>query len=106
RKLSKEKKFYGIDIDPLIIKEAKNEGIFDHSCEIEVRDFILNPPVKKFKAIVANPPYIRHHRLSQEIKNKFRSLCYQAMGSTLDGRAGLHIYFLMQALNLLDKDGR
>jgi len=28
------------------------------------------------------------------------------MGDTLDGRAGLHIYFLIQALNLLEKGGR
>jgi hypothetical protein len=106
KKLNKGKKFYGFDVDTNIIKEAKSEGIIDLACEIEIRDFILNPPLKKFKAIVANPPYIRHHRLSQEMKDRFRLISQQIIGDTLDGRAGLHIYFLIQALNLLDNDGR
>lgn len=106
KKLNRKTKFYGTDIDLAIIEEAKSEGVFDENCELEVRDFILNPPQKLFKAIVANPPYIRHHRLSPEIKNHFRSICLRTLGYTLDGRAGLHIYFLIQALNLLEKGGR
>ena len=106
KKLNRKAKFYGTDIDLAIIEEAKSEGVFDENCELEVRDFILNPPQKLFKAIVANPPYIRHHRLSPEIKNYFRSICLRTLGYTLDGRAGLHIYFLIQALNLLEKGGR
>lgn len=106
KKLDQKIKFCGTDIDPQIIEEAKSEGIFDENCDIEVRDFILNPPQKLFKAIVANPPYIRHHRLSSELKNRFRVLGLQLIGDKLDGRAGLHIYFLIQALSLLDKDGR
>jgi len=82
------------------------EGIFDDNSKVEVRDFILNPPQKLFKAIVANPPYIRHHRLSLEQKNQFRKISLVNLGSTLDRRAGLHIYFLIQALTLLDKGGR
>lgn len=106
KKLNRKAKFYGTDIDLAIIEEAKSEGVFDENCELEVRDFILNPPQKLFKAIVANPPYIRHHRLSPETKNHFRSICLRTLGDTLDGRAGLHIYFLIQALNLLEKGGR
>lgn len=106
KKLNRKAKFYGTDIDLSIIEEAKSEGVFDENCELEVRDFILNPPQKLFKAIVANPPYIRHHRLSPEIKNHFHSICLRTLGYTLDGRAGLHIYFLIQALNLLEKGGR
>lgn len=106
KKLDRRKKLFGTDIDPEIIKEAQAEGIFDENSDLEVRDFILNPPQKLFKAIVANPPYIRHHRLSLEFKNHFRLISLRALGDTLDGRAGLHIYFLVQALNLLDKGGR
>lgn len=106
KKVDRRKKFFGTDIDPEIIKEARAEGIFDDNSDLEARDFILNPPQKLFKAIVANPPYIRHHRLSPELKNHFRLISLRALGDTLDGRAGLHIYFLVQALNLLDKGGR
>src|SRR3989339_2084572 len=50
KKLDRKIKFFGTDIDPRIIEEAKSEGIFDENCDIEVRDFILNPPQKLFKA--------------------------------------------------------
>ncbi|MDP2629934.1 MAG: N-6 DNA methylase [Candidatus Uhrbacteria bacterium] len=106
KKVDPKKKFFGIDIDPEVIAEAKKEGIFSKNAELEVRDFILNPPQKLFKAIVANPPYIRHHRLSLEQKNYFRKISLVNLGDTLDGRAGLHIYFLIQALSLLEKGGR
>ncbi|MBI2309377.1 N-6 DNA methylase [Candidatus Collierbacteria bacterium] len=106
KKIAPNKKFWGTDIDPEIISVARQEGIFDDNAELEVRDFILNPPKKLFRAIVANPPYIRHHRLSQEQKNHFRKISLLNLGDTLDGRAGLHIYFLIQALSLLDRGGR
>ena len=106
KKLNRKAKFYGTDIDSAVIEKAKSEGIFDENSKVEVRDFILNPPQKLFKAIVANPPYIRHHRLSPEQKNQFRKISLINLGYTLDGRAGLHIYFLIQALTLLDKGGR
>jgi len=106
KKLDPKRKFFGTDIDPEIINEAKNEGILDENAEIEIRDFILTPPIKLFKSIVANPPYIRHHRISQEYKNHFRLLGLKNLGIALDGRAGLHIYFLIQALSMLDKGGR
>ncbi len=106
KKVTPRRMFFGIDIDPEVISQAKEKGIFDRNAQLEMRDFILNPPQKLFKAIVANPPYIRHHRLSQEQKDQFRKISLLNIGDTLDGRAGLHIYFLIQALSLLDKSGR
>lgn len=106
KKIAPRKKFFGTDIDPEIIATARREGIFRGSPELEVRDFIMNPPQGLFSAIVANPPYIRHHRLSAEYKERFKEISFQTVGSALDGRAGLHIYFLVQALRMLEKDGR
>lgn len=99
-------RFYGTDIDERIVAEAQRESLFDpnHST-IELRDFILSPPEKKFQAIVANPPYIRHHRLSLGLKSKLRQMSLRVIGDTIDGRAGIHIYFLLQALTLLEKGG-
>lgn len=106
KKVAPDKEFFGTDIDPKIINDAKKEGIFDQKAYLEIRDFIFKPPQRKFKAIVANPPYIRHHRLSREQKDVFRKISLLNIGDILDGRAGLHIYFLIQALSLLDKGGR
>ena len=99
----KDIRFYGLDID----KAFLSLNIYDNDrCKIEIRDFILNPPNKKFKSIVANPPYIRHHRISKDIKGLLKQLSFKTMGFKIDGRAGYHIYFLIQALNLLEKNGR
>jgi adenine-specific DNA-methyltransferase len=105
--LGKKIEFYGTDIDQEVIEEAKREKIFDKkSCRIENRDFIVNPPSRKFKSIIANPPYIRHHRLSPEIKIYLKQLSLQTLGIMIDGRAGLHVYFLIRALTLLDDNGK
>jgi hypothetical protein len=67
---------------------------------------VLRPPTRHFAAIVANPPYIRHHRLSQSVKEQLRALSLELLGESLDGRAGLHVYFLLRALQLLAPNGR
>jgi adenine-specific DNA-methyltransferase len=103
-KLNKpEVSFFGTDID----NEVLEDKIYNHkNCFVEERDFIKNPPQRKFKAIVANPPYIRHHRIDEETKILLKQLSIRITGNTIDGRAGYHIYFLIQALNLLEKNGK
>jgi hypothetical protein len=95
--------FLGADIDDDVL----NDEIYNRTnCIIEKRDFIKNPPQRKFNAIVANPPYIRHHRIDNETKNVLKQLSIKILGFSIDGRAGYHIYFLIQALNLLKKNGK
>jgi len=95
--------FFGTDIDPEVLAD---EIYNQEKCFVEKRDFIKNPPQRKFKAIVANPPYIRHHRIDEETKLILKQLSTSITGGTIDGRAGYHIYFFIQALNLVEKDGK
>ncbi|MBU3978698.1 SAM-dependent methyltransferase [Patescibacteria group bacterium] len=99
-------KFYGTDIDQGVIKEAFNHKIFDNKSVVEMRDFIKEPPMKTFPAIIANPPYIRHHRLSTDTKKLLKQISYKYTGCDIDGRAGIHIYFLIQSLGLLENGGK
>lgn len=95
--------FFGTDIDADVL----SDNIYkDPSCIVELRDFIKNPPKRKFRAIVANPPYIRHHRIDEETKQFLKYLCAKITGFIIDGRAGYHVYFLLQALNLLEANGK
>jgi adenine-specific DNA-methyltransferase len=95
--------FWGADIDAEVLADT----IYNRAkCYVENRDFIKNPPNRKFKAIVANPPYIRHHRIDEETKLLLRKIAISITGNSIDGRAGYHIYFLIQALNLLEQDGK
>lgn len=99
----KNTSFFGTDIDP----EVLSDEIYNkEKCFVEKRDFIKDPPKRKFKAIVANPPYIRHHRIDEKTKLLLKKLSTSITGDTIDGRAGYHIYFLIQALNLVEKDGK
>lgn len=97
----------GAELDPTTIQQARENGLTGEDLRgVEIRDFALRPPHGPFGAIVANPPYIRHHRLSPETKTELRKLSIRLIGKPLDGRAGLHIYFLLRALELLEVDGR
>lgn len=97
----------GYELDEARLAEAQASGLTsDDLRNVELRDFALNPPCEKFKAIIANPPYIRHHRLAAEAKYTLRSYGTNLLGAPIDGRAGIHIYFLLRALEMLEAGGR
>lgn len=105
QQLGHRPKLLGTEIDPQALNEARAGGLSESDLRlVELRDFVLNPPPGSFKAIVANPPYIRHHRLPATLKAKLRTFGARLIGRPLDGRAGIHIYFLLRALQLLQPE--
>lgn len=98
---------FGTEIDPEAIEQAtQNRLSASDLAHIRIADFLLHPPDGPYTAIVCNPPYIRHHRLSAHIKADLKEFASKLIGRPLDGRAGLHVYFLLRALQLLEPDGR
>jgi hypothetical protein len=98
---------FGRDTDPEVIPQARNSGLSNVDLvNVEIRDFILDPPRQKFPAIIANPPYIRHHRIPKNEKYRLSDFAHKATGRRIDGRAGLHVYFLVRALLSLEPEGR
>lgn len=111
KKVAQEQRFHvtlsGMDIDAAVLKRAVEQGLIeDEVANVTVGDFVFAPPERKLAAIVANPPYIRHHRIPATQKVQLKHLSMQITGNTIDGRAGLHIYFLIRALSLLEDQGR
>lgn len=98
-----EMSFYGFDTDE---NQLSSQVFRTEKCVVEHRDFLKNPPNRKFKSIISNPPYIRHHRIDEETKKWLKNLTARITGFSIDGRAGYHIYFLIQALNLLEENGK
>lgn len=97
----------GREIDALALEQARANGLSDEDLRgVELRDFVLQPPVQKLEAIIANPPYIRHHRLEAGVKAQLREFATRTTGLHIDGRAGYHVYFLIRALSLLAPEGR
>jgi adenine-specific DNA-methyltransferase len=63
-------------------------------------DFLLLPPPpsgKRFNFIVANPPYVRHHHLSQMQKAQYKPISQSIMGTNINGLMGLYCYFMIIA---------
>jgi adenine-specific DNA-methyltransferase len=113
----------GTEIDPVALAAARQNGLTsDDLAHVEMADFLgtitggrmllgntsvaagISEPA--LPAIVANPPYIRHHRVAKETKERLQAYGRMVTGSTLDGRAGYHIYFLLHALRRLEPGGR
>ena len=89
-------KLLGYEVDCDVLKQARKNGLSaEDSANVKIADFVLNPPQQKMSAIVANPPYIRHHRLDEGTKNSLKNMAARITGFSLDGRAGYHIYFLI-----------
>jgi hypothetical protein len=97
----------GTELDPNALQQALDAELSPSDLAgVRIADFLLDPPGRRFKGIVANPPYIRHHRLSPHLKSQLRRLGSEIIGRPLDGRAGIHVYFLLRALQLLAEGGR
>jgi predicted RNA methylase len=55
--------------------------------------------------ILANPPYVRHHHMAREDKERLQRLAYQLTGVEVNGLAGLYVYFLLLATAWMENEG-
>ncbi len=55
--------------------------------------------------IIANPPYVRHHHLEREDKERLQALAYRMTGVEVNGLAGLYVYFLLLATAWMEEGG-
>jgi adenine-specific DNA-methyltransferase len=55
--------------------------------------------------ILANPPYVRHHHLDRETKDRLQTLTWQMVGIKINGLAGLYVYFLILATAWMEDSG-
>jgi adenine-specific DNA-methyltransferase len=61
---------------------------------------------RSFDAIVANPPYSRHHALSRAYKEQIGKLADRLTGEHVHRSAGIYVHFLLRSLSLLKDGGR
>jgi hypothetical protein len=98
----------GIEIDPAFCIAARNlwgsagleivEGDFTRILANSTR-----PPAPNL--ILANPPYVRHHHLSREDKQRLHALVREMTGIEVNGLAGLYVYFLLLATAWMQDGG-
>jgi adenine-specific DNA-methyltransferase len=98
----------GIEIDPMFCNAAR-ELWADDGLEIMRGDFTrIIADCSDLRApnlILANPPYVRHHHLAREDKERLQALVRKLTGVEVNGLAGLYVYFLLLATAWMEDGG-
>lgn len=55
--------------------------------------------------ILANPPYVRHHHIRPDDKERLQRIAFQMTGVEVNGLAGLYVYFLLLATAWMENGG-
>jgi len=98
----------GFEIDTEVVHKAKQ--IWQHSpLRIKQGDFTLSlPPLEdsqKANLLICNPPYVRHHHLSQSEKVRLQDMTKLIAKVSLSGLTGLYGYFLCLSTAWMAKNG-
>lgn len=109
RAVGKGPRRFGLDVDPLAVEAATSSLGTD--AELAVGDFLNPSPaawplsVESFDAIIANPPYVRHHNLSPA--HKALAQRYSArLRLKVSSLSGSYVYFFLESLLRLNNRGR
>ena len=98
----------GVELDPAFC-EAARDLWSDTALEVVRGDFTQvvsnasRPPAPNL--ILANPPYVRHHHLNGDDKERLQRLVYEMTGIEVNGLAGLYVYFLLLATAWMEDGG-
>ena len=98
----------GVELDPTFCEVAR-ELWRDAALEIVQGDFsrvIANGvcPASP-NLILANPPYVRHHHIGRDDKERLQTLTRQLTGIEVNGLAGLYVYFLLLGTAWMEDGG-
>ncbi|MGB6545257.1 MAG: N-6 DNA methylase [Candidatus Acidiferrales bacterium] len=95
----------GIELDPLFAEAA--ESLWGKSGLHVVRgDFTKQkPPAQRFNLILTNPPYVRHHHLESDAKDRLKVQLARSLHMEISGLAGLYCYFLLLCHDWMEEQG-
>jgi adenine-specific DNA-methyltransferase len=90
----------GIDIDPLALLMARANACvrgYAHRLQLELGDYraVVLPPCQGTTLYIGNPPYVRHHDISERWKTWFAATAHR-FGFKASKLAGLHIHFFLR----------
>ncbi len=95
----------GIELDPLFANAAIDLWA-KHGLHILEGDFTRQPlPDRRFNLVVANPPYVRHHHLPGNEKERLRARLLQSLHLEISGLAGLYCYFMLLCHEWMEEYG-
>ncbi len=95
----------GIELDPLFAEAA--EMLWGKSgLRVGQGDFTKQkPPAERFNLVLTNPPYVRHHHLDADDKERLKLQLARSLNMEISGLAGLYCYFLLQSHDWMEEQG-
>ena len=96
------KRATGIELDKPFA-EAANAIWHKQGLKVIQGDFTKQKAETTYNVILTNPPYVRHHHLLAEEKQRLGELARAATGLKLSGLSGLYCYFLLIAHDWLSR---
>lgn len=99
---------FGVDVDAACVRYVRRSSrLRERNCTFE--DFLAlspkNLPGAPFRAIVGNPPYVRHHWVKDEKRTVARRIADES-SVVLAETASLWAYFVVHALAFMAEGGR
>jgi adenine-specific DNA-methyltransferase len=98
----------GIDSDPVALEMARVNflvrGIAGH--ELRQRNFLIDDIAARPDAVTCNPPYSRHHAIATAEKEAIHTGFEQRLGLRVSRLAGLHVLFLVRAIEVASDAAR
>ncbi len=98
----------GYEIDSHYAAPAKQLWA-ETGLHLNVADFTkAQPPqseAEKYNLVVCNPPYVRHHHLSQTQKLELQQAVGRYINLEMNGLSGLYAYFLVLSQRWMSKNG-
>ncbi len=108
---------FGLDIDQAAVAATRDGLQFESGpIEIERGDFLIEQTLETsdnlpfaeqtFDAVIANPPYVKHHLLDKSLKASMRRRYATELGARTSNLSSLYIYFFLESILRLNPGGR
>jgi adenine-specific DNA-methyltransferase len=95
----------GIELD-LLFADAAKKLWSRNGLDVLEGDFTKQePPSRRFSLILTNPPYVRHHHLDSEDKERLKEQLARSLDMDISGLAGLYCYFLLLCHDWMEEQG-
>lgn len=89
------KRMLGYELDPDYGEIARK--LWGSRLEVRIGDFLVAKPDRQVNLLLANPPYVRHHFLPVDYKNKLLAQIQRETAVPLSGYASLYSHFILLA---------
>ncbi|MBQ7721489.1 MAG: Eco57I restriction-modification methylase domain-containing protein [Kiritimatiellae bacterium] len=97
------RRILAVELD-LAFHDAQKRIWQDFPVDSRMADFTALKPDRFVDLVVANPPYVRHHNISAEVKQRLQADVMAETGLRLSGLSSLYCYFMLLSVKWMKPD--